>query len=164
MSRFWANTLGAIVAVVALGASATPAQAAFTLNFDSFASGDAVPNGYGGFDWNNFFIIDKNDLPDSGYNRGTVSDNNTAFNADGAPASLSSASLFTFTSTYLTAAWNTGLSIQVDGIVAGVTVYTQTVTVDTTGPTLFTFNYANIDTLLFTSFVPPDEEIGRAHV
>ncbi len=154
MTRFWAHTVGAIVAIVALGASANQAQAAFTLNFDDINVGgqDSIPNGYGGFDWNNFFTIDKTIFPDSGYNRGTVSDNNTAFNGFANPAALSSASLFTFNSAYLTAAWNTGLSIQVEGIVGGVTIYTQTVIVDNLAPTLFTFNYANIDTLRFTSF------------
>ena len=75
MTRFWAHTVGAIVAIVALGASANQAQAAFTLNFDDINVGgqNSIPNGYGGFDWNNFFTIDKTILPDSGYNRGTVS-------------------------------------------------------------------------------------------
>ena len=158
MTRFWAHTLGAIVAAVALLASATPAQAAFTLHFDDLGSGlNPIPNGYGGFDWDNFYSLDKNDAPNSGYFNGTVSDNNTAFNAYADPAALSSASLFTFNSAYLTAAWNTGLSIQVEGIVGGVTVYDQTVVVDNQVPTLFNFNYANIDTLRFTSFGGVDD-------
>ena len=42
MTRFWAHTVGAIVAIVALGASATPAQAAFISTLGSWDGSSTV--------------------------------------------------------------------------------------------------------------------------
>ncbi|MBN3899911.1 MAG: hypothetical protein HWQ41_32980 [Nostoc sp. NOS(2021)] len=45
-------------------------------------------------------------------------------------------SVFDFNSAYLTAAWNDGLSVTVEGLNRGATLYSKTVVVDTTQPTL----------------------------
>jgi hypothetical protein len=59
--------------------------------------------------------------------------------------------LFTFNGAYLTAGWNDGLNIQVDGYLNDSLVYTTTVTVDTTGPIWFNFNYIDVDELRFSA-------------
>ena len=51
----------------------------------------------------------------------------------------------------LAAAWNDGLNIQVQGYLKGQLVDSQTVVVNPSGPSLFTFNYQDIDTLKFVS-------------
>jgi hypothetical protein len=60
--------------------------------------------------------------------------------------------LFTFNGAYLAGAFNNGLNITVTGLFNGSPLYTQTVIVDTTGPTWFNFNYTGIDKVTFNSF------------
>ena len=45
MTRFWAHTLGALVAAVALAASATPAQAGYTFTMDETLNNELIFNG-----------------------------------------------------------------------------------------------------------------------
>lgn len=138
-----------------LAASAFVAHAD-TLTFDDITTDVSidvsVPNGYGDFDWNEFHVVHKDYYhPESGYTRGTVSGNYTAFNWGSQVATVND-TLFDFNSAYLTAAWNTGLNIQVEGFLGGVSVHNTTVVVDNTGPTLFNFDFLGIDSLFFTSF------------
>lgn len=127
---------------------------ATVLTFDDVSTTNSlavIPDGYGGFDWSNFEVIfDEYHLP-SGYDNGTVSEDYTAFNAFANPAEVSRNELFTFNGAYLTAAWNTGLNISVYGYQNTSSLYSQTVTVNTTGPTWFDFNYVGINRLRFES-------------
>lgn len=59
---------------------------------------------------------------------------------------------FTFNSAYFTAAWNDGLTIDVTGKLGGVTEDATSFVVNTSGPTLETFNWTDIDELDFSSF------------
>jgi hypothetical protein len=132
------------------------------LTFDDVSTTSSVvtiPNGYGGFDWGNFFVIKDTFHPGSGYDKGTVSGDYTAFNGYG-NQSLVRNGVFDFNSTYLTAAWNNGLGITAEGLSGGSLLYSSTVTVDTTGPTLFTFNFVGIDELRFTSFGGTNAGLG----
>ncbi|MHC5830389.1 MAG: PEP-CTERM sorting domain-containing protein, partial [Nostoc sp.] len=72
-------------------------------------------------------------------------------------------SVFDFNSAYLTAAWNNGLSVTVQGLKSGATLYSKTVVVDTTQPTLVNFDFFGVDELKFTSFggVEPDYLIKK---
>jgi hypothetical protein len=163
MTRDLMKCVGALTVLFALGVS--PVQAGFTLTFDDVTSTVSpsvlIPNGYGGFDWNDFAVQhrDGSAIPSSGYRTGVVSGDYAAFNTFGDPATISG-NPFTFNSVYLTAAWNTGLNILVEGLVGNSVVYSQTVVVNTTGPTLFTFDYENITTLQFTSFGGIDAGLG----
>jgi hypothetical protein len=125
----------------------------YVLTFDDTAGGlgSFLPGGYGGLTWSNIYVL-SGDLyaPRSGYAHGTVSDPNVAYNGNGTPA-IVSGDEFNFVGADLTAAWNTGLSIQVDGFHEGSRIYSQTVTVDYSAPTWFAFNYTNIDHLVFLS-------------
>lgn len=142
-----------IIAPLALGTVA-PAQA-IVLTFDDLPSTfDPIPNGYGGLNWDKFYYLDSsNYVIPSGYFNGTVSPNNVAYNAFANPARVRSPrGTFDFEGAYLTGAWNNGLNITVDGYHNSTLLYSQTVTVDTTSPTWFTFNYDGINFLRFTSF------------
>jgi|GEM_PF-445394 len=112
-----------------------------------------IPNGYGGFNWDNFYYIDGSSsiATLTGYNNGRVSGDNVSFNDFGNPAVVSG-STFDFNSAYLTAAWNNGLSVTVEGLKDGAILYSKTVVVDTTNPTLVNFDYFGVDELSFTSF------------
>jgi len=109
-----------------------------------------VPNGYGGLQWQNFQYMDGLAQPNSGYLNGVVSPNNIAFNDAGNPALISDGS-FNLNSAYLTAAWNDGLQVEVQGFVGAALIYDHTYTVNTTGPTLVNFNYTGIDQVTFIS-------------
>jgi hypothetical protein len=133
---------------------ASSAQA-ITLTFDDITTrySALVPNGYGGLNWDDFYVLygRQPSYANSGYDNGTVSGDYAAFNSGAYEATVSDG-LFDFNSIYLTAAWSDGLNIRVRGLNSGTVLYDNVVTVDTTGPTLFDFNYLGIDQLIFDSF------------
>ena len=132
---------------VLVAASASPAD---VLTFDDIGSGGWIHDGYGGLNWEMFAYRDSTTKPpESGYVNGTISGDFVALNGSGLVATASDG-LFTFNGAYLTAAWNNGLNISVQGLKGEVILYTQDVVVDTTGATWFDFNYTDIDKLVFS--------------
>jgi hypothetical protein len=125
-----------------------------------------IPNGYGGLQWNNFDAINAalhlQFYGPSGYNNGVVSPTNEAFNGNGTPAVISGQT-FNLNSAYLSAAWNDGLQVEVQGFVGTTLTYDNTYTVNTQGPTLINFNYAGIDEVEFISSggVPHGYTVGH---
>ena len=75
---------------------------------------------------------------------------NVAFNGFGSEAAVSGTT-FNFIGADLTAAWNNGLSITVDGYDNGVLVDQETVVVNTTTPQWFEFDFNGITDLVFSS-------------
>jgi hypothetical protein len=139
--------LGFVLATVFPGAGG-----AAVVNFDDLSSiGQAVPNGYGGLDWNNFFVLEASP-DDGGYAAGTISPANVAYNAYGSPASITSTASFALESAYMTAAWNDGLSVEVFASNKGAPVYSKFFQLSSTSPTLIDFGSAVIDKITFTSF------------
>lgn len=121
------------------------------LTFDSLPNNlNTVPNGYGGLQWNNFAVHASSTVPGSGYETGTVSGTNTAFNLSGEPASFSSDTAFTLNDAYFTGAWNNGLQIHVEAM-SGSNTYTRDFTVDRSGPTNIVFNWTNLSSVSFFS-------------
>lgn len=145
--------------VLAFVAAGGQAQAA-TLDFDSLSSASVVASGYGGLNWDNFWAFDTSSYQSSGYVNGTVSPHFVALNAWEDPASFSSSVLFTFNSAYFTAAWNTGLTVEVKGFQGGNLVNSTSFTVDTVGPSLITFNWADINQVTFVSYGGVDAGYG----
>ena len=139
-----------------------PATAA-VLTFDelSVVNGSTpIPNGYGGLNWENMYCENSSLVSiDSGYQHGTVSGTNVAYNAFGTAASVSDGT-FTFNGAYLTSAFNDGLSITVTGLLSGNPIYSQTVVVNTIAPKFFNFNYTGIDLLIFNSAGGTDHGYG----
>jgi|688.fasta_scaffold255036_2 hypothetical protein len=140
---------------VALGLMAGGVNAA-VINFDDLApEGVDIPNGYAGFNWNNweafssapFSIIGPN-----GYVVGTVSQSNVSNNGLGGPADFFSSDSFTVNSLWATAAWNDGLSVTFTGYDASNNIV-QTITVipSATEPTLYELNWAGIYKFGFAS-------------
>jgi len=116
--------------------------------------GAAIPNGYGGLNWDNFAYL-PGDLyfPPSGYQNGLVSPPNVAFNGYGNPADFwnPNGSPFTFVGAYFTGAWNDGLNIEVKGLFYGVTIYDYSFTVNTSGPVYFFADWSGINEVDFIS-------------
>jgi hypothetical protein len=114
-----------------------------------------ISNGYGGFNWNNFFVYDETSNhiqpQPNGYQSGVVSSPNVAYNGFGSPASFSSLSAFTLNSFYLSAAWETGLTVSVIGRMNGAVVNSATVVVDPFGPTLEALNWTDINEVDFST-------------
>ena len=133
--------------VATIGASAT------TLNFDNLTTPVSVPTPYNGFLFSNFAVNLKSAASPSGYVNGTVSGNSSIYNSFGLGASFTATGLSTFTLNdfYLTAAVNNGLLVSVIGSLNGTTLYSKSLTVSTTSPTLELLDWAGIDTLSFTS-------------
>ncbi|MDX2241198.1 MAG: PTPA-CTERM sorting domain-containing protein [Leptolyngbyaceae cyanobacterium bins.302] len=145
-----------VIGAACLTAGSAVDAYALTLTFDEIATEGSISNGYGGLNWDNFYVLNSTTFfggAPNGYKFGTASPEKVAYNAFGAPASvLKGSQPFTLNSAYLTAAWNDGLNILIEGIQGINTVYSTTVVVDTTSPTLFNFNWSGIDSLRFTSF------------
>lgn len=122
-----------------------------TINFDNLTQA-VIPSGYGGLNWSNFYARDSvtNNSP-SGYVYGRTSGNFVAYNGGGNAAYFESTNSFTVKSAYLTAAWNNGLQVSITGYSNGVVAYSQTYIVNTTSPSNITFNWVNVNKILFTS-------------
>ncbi|MBW4505689.1 MAG: PEP-CTERM sorting domain-containing protein [Scytonematopsis contorta HA4267-MV1] len=145
-------TMGATIIALGIG-EVTQADVLTFEDFSSSTDSAPIPSGYQGFNWNNFFYNDGSipGLSRSGYDTGRASGNYVAYNGNGNTAFVGGG-LFNFRSAFLTAAWNDGLSVTVDGLKNGVSLYSKTTIIDTTKPTFVNFDFLNIDTLRFTSF------------
>lgn len=107
-----------------------------------------IPNGYAGLQWNNWYVVNLEGVPKSGYINGMIAPPNVAYNAYGNSALISDAK-FTLNSAYLTGAWVNDLQVEVQGYVNGILTYDNTYTVNSESPTLVKFNYTNIDEVDF---------------
>lgn len=143
--------LAAIVAVTSTLLVSTAANAV-VLTFDDLPGTlGYIPNGYGGLQWNNFGTTNSSGTPGTGYDTGSVSGLNTAFNMFGSAASFSSATAFSLRDAFFTGAWNDGLQIHVVAT-GGSNTYTSDFIVNTSGPLNVFFNWSNINSVTFTSF------------
>jgi hypothetical protein len=150
---------GITIATACLALSTTGSAQALTLKFDDltstnpFAIYDQISTSYGGLNWSNFYF--ENGTADSfsntGYASGIVSPKQAVFNGGGQFAEITSSANFTFNSTYLTAALNNGLNILIEGYQGTTLLESRSVTVDTTSPTLFSFNWSGINRLKFNA-------------
>jgi hypothetical protein len=138
-------------------------RAQTTLGFDppslpavsTFAS---VPNGYGGLTWNNFDYINHSYRPRRGYDLGTVSLPNAAFNAFADVASIvAPTDYFNLDSLEFTAAFVPGLEVTLECFNTNASaspLFTANLILSNTAPTLFQFNvpdaFEGINLLRFT--------------
>ena len=152
----WIVGLVALVVLVGVG----QAQAV-VLTFDDIGVLDSapyyefVPDGYGGLNWESAFYFraaeytDYRGLPNSGFVNGRVSGE---YVAETELLYITSDSPFDFNGVYLTGAFRDGLNIDVIGSLGGVVLYSLTVTVDSTAPTWFDFNFLGVDRVVFHSY------------
>jgi hypothetical protein len=149
-----------LVCLTALTVYATSTRSQTVITFDDLSAspgGTLIPTGYQGLSWSNFAATDAilrfNSGHVDGYYYGMVSPSNVALNAGGSPAEIDARGTnFDFLSTYLTGAWNSNLNIEVEGFRSGTLLYDTTVVASATSPTLFTFDYVDINRLYFNSY------------
>jgi hypothetical protein len=124
-----------------------------------------IPNGYQGFTWSNMFVVNALRVTAaSGTNGniyGMISSPNVAYNGFGFAEIDSLGTNFNFFSAYLTGVWNSNLNIEVQGFGSGGLLYDTTVVASATSPTLFTFDYLDINRLYFNSFGGQDAGFGQ---
>jgi hypothetical protein len=151
MSKKWLTGVSAVALLAGTGLLARPASAEL-ITFDDLApcGSCAIANGYAGLDWTNWDYLTGADLPFSGYDPGTVSKPNVAFNGFGAEAIFSD-NTFTLNSAYMTAAWRDNLSVTVTGLLNNVVVDTKTFLLSATTPTLETFGWSGINKVELTA-------------
>lgn len=146
------------------------AAKATVLGFDDLTTTNIYalsPTGYGGLNWStNFYILDKNNFPGTGYENGVVSGNYVAYNAGVEDVSVSG-SAFTFDSAYFASAWNDQI-LHLEGWLDGAMIYSADIAIVTSGSALFNFNWT-VDTLTFHStansqFVLDNMSINSASV
>jgi PEP-CTERM motif-containing protein len=147
---------------VVVNLSTISAHSQTVITFDDLhetASGSFIANGYQGLSWSNFWCLNGILYPTifpfdtNGYYYGVVSGSNVAFNPSGDPVEIDSPGTnFNFLSAYFTGAWNSNLNIEVQGFDGTNLLYDQTVVASATHPTLFTFNYLDVNRLYFDSY------------
>ena len=91
------------------------------INFDDVTTSGykSISNGYKGLNWNEFSVINKDYYTESGYAWGTVSGQYIAFYTGGSDSKFgtitSSGSSFAVSGFSATAAWDTGVTVHVEG-------------------------------------------------
>ena len=139
-----------IVGLAAILACA--AANATVIGFDDLSGDETVPigAGYAGFNWDNMGTVRADAYPGSGYEGGTVSFMNAAYNRDGATAAISTADgrAFQFAGAWFTSAW-VEQEIAFEGWRDGQLVLSSgAFTLDTTTPRWIGLGWGGIDTLV----------------
>jgi hypothetical protein len=145
------------VAASATLAACTLANAA-VVHFDDLSGDETqlIDAGYAGFDWDNMGTVRADAYPGSGFEAGTVSPSNTAFNRYGATATISTASgnAFEYTGAYFTSAW-IEQEISFEGWRNGQLRFaSDAYSLDTTTPRWIQLDWAGIDTLVVYNSSP----------
>jgi hypothetical protein len=116
-------------------------------------NGSAVPNGYSGMDWNNFYVMNGMMLTPSSNNvalAGAVPNMGSfAYNNNGAAASFDAPGTFTFASAWLGTEWANHMGLEVVGLLNGNVVDTMVVALNNGAPKQVNFNWSGIDQVRF---------------
>ncbi len=120
------------------------------ITFEGMPRGQGtIPTGYSGFNWTLQYVDAINyPLNPSGYLVGLISGNYVAFGTE-LQWGFTNSTSFDLDSAYLTAAWSDNLQLHVTGSLNGTLLYDNTYTLSATTPTLITFNYLGVDTVMF---------------
>ena len=154
-SRVWQFGLACLL----VASSAVPARAGTILGFDDLGPGIIGDIGhYGGlgFQWTGIGSFNTAPYIGNGYSKALVSPDNVAYSSVDTNAGFHTVAgtLFTFNSGYFASGFNDGLTIDVQGLKGGSTLYSTTLVLNTTNQTFATFNYANIDEVKFVVTAP----------
>lgn len=144
----------------AVGVLAASSASATVINFDDrpLSKYTLIEDGYAGFSWENIYSMKGDTYADTGYENGTVSGTNVAFNGYGFPASFSSETPFTLVSMDVTKAWVNGIThfkgYTATGLTYQVDVYSTTET-----PVLAVFNWYGVTRIE----ISPEFDDGFGH-
>ncbi len=122
-------------------------SSATTLDFEGLTTAMAyvgVPQGYGGFNWNNAWLVHKDAYPNSYYSNAVVSGNYAVYNSTG--FYMPGGTLFTFNSLYITGRTE-GQQITIKGYdsLYGNLLYSDTVTLSTAGPVFYEPDWTGVN-------------------
>lgn len=149
-----------LITALAMAVAASPAQAQLA-TFDDLpgctpanTGGTLIPNGYAGFNWDNFYVADGPNTAvaqgGAGYANGTVTPRCIALNGFGG-SSMISAAPFTFNGGYFTAAFTNGLTVNISGYNGATLLFSQMLTLNTSGPQLLNVDWDNLTSVTFAS-------------
>jgi hypothetical protein len=136
-----------------------PARATVLTFDDLLGNENPVPNGYGGFNWNNQTTVGSFDptaygYQNTGYNCGTVSGRNVIFNYGGASPveiALATTGTFTYIGAFFTAAWGAE-TLSFTGLRNGVVVdRSGNYNINTTSPQFIDLDWTGIDELIISN-------------
>lgn len=157
----WFRATCVVIAAIVLNVSPALGQ---TVGFDDIdaSAGDVsldALGAYQGLSWSNFYGYTTTPGFD-GFNNGIVSQSNAAYSGgqtfEGGltpvVGSIQSTSAFDFLSADLGAGYYDGLSLTITGYLGAAQLYTQTLTLGTTGAQSFGFSFSGIDRLTFSAF------------
>ncbi len=141
--------------------SPTTVQAA-VLTFDTDQTGisgdfgalSSVSPNYGGLVWEDMYAMRSSSVfLGTGYEYGRLSGDYVAYNFGGYPATISvgDPEHFDFVGTYITAAWENGLTVEATAYLDGVLVGSESIVLSATQPTWWQVDFNHIDELVFTS-------------
>lgn len=143
------------IALAALLAASLGAAHAGVVTFEGVSTRAAVPNGYGGLNWSNFYTVNGADSfhVGTGYQHGLVSGTEVAFNSGGNPATVSASSAhgFDLGDAWFTGAWNDGLQIVASATFEDGTHASKTFLVNTSAPIDEFFNWNGLASVTFVS-------------
>ncbi|MBN1764227.1 MAG: hypothetical protein JW860_03135 [Sedimentisphaerales bacterium] len=145
---------GLLLAFTAPGANAG------VITFDDITDMNvaSIPDGYWGFNWDQFLVRDATQNPLAGVQNALVTGNYVACNYIAQVATVSDAT-FNFNGAYLRSSYYDDLSISVQGYLNDTLLYSSTIDVDTTADDPLTlederwyeFNYLGINRLEFNA-------------
>ncbi len=116
---------------------------------DLSGSGIAIPNGYAGFNWNNFDGMAGSFAPVADAAGASSAAQTFVVNHAEQAASFGSATGFTLTSAWLATQWNSQLSVEVIGLVDGKPMQSLIVDLRSGAPQVVTFSWGQIDEVRF---------------
>jgi len=142
-----------ILAILAIASLVSMQAQATVLTFDDLpGDGTPVPDGYGGFNWQNNVTwgVLNGIAYGSGYGTGTVSAPNVVYNyygISGGSVKTSDASQFIYNGANFSSAWGPQ-NLTFVGLLSGATVYTSgSYSIDTTSNQFIALNWSGIDEL-----------------
>ena len=148
----WLLVVSIIVLSICLSFVGISGAAAAVITFESLYPGyetaQFLPASYAGFTWNSAaaYVTDKY-LPGSGYDYGTIG--RVSMLGSGGDPVLMSAAPFDFNGAYITAAWNTGQPVDVEGWLGGSRIYSSSIVTSWNGPYWFNFDFSGVDQVRF---------------
>lgn len=115
--------------------------------------GTAIPDGYAGFNWINFYDMSAQLTPIGGSSAAPMP--SYAFNKGGAAASFDSGNVFTLTSATLGTDWADGMGVEVLGLAHNQIVDRMYVALNNGVFKQVTFNWSGIDEVTFMAMGTP---------
>ncbi len=151
MTKMGTKTGKALLAGLALLAASAADAAVIGFEDAGVASGDALPNGYAGFDWSGMNVVDPVGEGLAGGWANGVSGRWIAYNDMAGTATLSRAAGFNLTSAAFVGAWRNGLRITATGFVDDVATFSQVFTVNSGAASTVAFNWNGLSSVSFAS-------------